>query len=186
MNFNAHGNYVGKHALLSPSEYHWINYDEEKLRRVFFTRMQAQRGTELHELAHQAIRLRVRFPDEPTTLNLYVNDAIGYRMTPEVMLVKSENCFGHADTLGFSNNKLRIHDLKTGTHEASFHQLEIYAALFCIEYGFKPFEIEVELRIYQNNEVRVYVPEPDVLYHIIDRIQTFDKLLNYLREEAAG
>lgn len=186
MNFNEHGSYAGKHALLSPSDYHWINYDEEKIRRVFFTRLQAQRGTELHALAHQAIRLRVKFPEEPTTLNLYVNDAIGYRMTPEVLLYFSENCFGHADCIGFSKNKLRIHDLKTGVHEASVHQLEVYAALFCLEYGFKPMDIDVELRIYQNDEVRVYNPEVDVLFHIIDRIRTFDKQLKYLREEATS
>lgn len=186
MNFNEHGNYAGRHALLSPSDYHWLNYDEEKLRRVFFTKMAAQRGTELHALAYQAIRLRVRFPEDSKTLNLYVNDAIGYRMTPEVMLVANENCFGTADTLGFANNKLRIHDLKTGTHQASMRQLEVYAALFCIEYLFRPFDIEIELRIYQNNEVKVYNPEPDVLFHIIDKIKTFDKQLKYLREEATS
>lgn len=185
MNFHEHGSYVGKHALLSPSDYHWLNYDEEKLRRVFFTRMQAQRGTELHALAHQAIRLRVKLPEEPKTLNMYVNDAIGYRMTPEVLLFFSDNCFGHADCVSFWNNKLRIHDLKTGVTPAAMQQLEIYAALFCLEYLFNPFEIKVELRIYQNDEVLVHSPEADTIFHIIDKIRTFDQQLKYLREEAA-
>jgi len=171
---------------LSPSDYHWLNYDEEKLRRVFFTRMQAQRGTELHLFAHQAINLRVKLPDEPRTLNMYVNDAIGFRMQTEQILVYTDNCFGHVDCIKFNNNTLRIHDLKTGVSEASFHQLEIYAALFCLEYRFKPPEIDVELRIYQNDEVRVYNPEADVLFHVIDKIVTLDKHLTYLREEATS
>lgn len=186
MRFNTHGNLSGKHATLSPSDYHWLNYTPDKLDRVFFARQQAQRGTELHAFAHEAIRLRVKLPDGPQTLNAYVNDAIGYRMTPEVLLYYSDHCFGTADCVGFSNNTLRVHDLKTGVNEASFNQLMIYVALFCLEYRFRPSEINIEMRIYQNDGVRVLVPELDDIFHVIDKIRTFDQRLRYLSEEAAS
>lgn len=184
MNFNKHSALAGLHALLSPSDYHWINYSEDKLDRIFFTRMAARRGTELHDLAHQLIRLGVKLPDDQKTLNSYVNDAIGFRMTPETALFYTENCFGTADSIAFRRNMLRIHDLKTGTTPASIHQLEVYMALFCLEYRFKPFDIDAELRIYQNDEIQVYKPDPDDIFHIMDRIVTFDKRINVLRMEA--
>ena len=183
MNFNAHSNLVGSHAFLSASKHHWINYDEEKLDRVFHAAMAAKRGTELHALAHQLIRLGVKLPATRKSLNLYVNDAIGFRMTPEQTLYYSENCYGTADAIGFRNNTLRVHDLKTGLVEASEHQLEVYVALFCLEYGFKPFEIGVELRIYQSDEVRLYDPDPDHIMHIMDKIITFDRRITELRME---
>lgn len=184
MLFNKHYDLVGHHAFLSASKYHWINYDEEKLDRVFTARMAAQRGTDLHDFALQAIRLGVKLPKSAKTLHLYVNDAIGYRMTPEQILYYSENAFGTADTVSFRRNKLRIHDLKTGLHPCSVHQLEVYAALFCLEYRYKPAEIEIELRIYQNDEVQIYEGDPDVITHIMDKIVTFDKRINELRLEA--
>lgn len=183
MNFNTHSTLAGSHAFLSPSSYHWINYDDDKLERVFFANQAARRGTALHELATQAIRLGVKLPDNEKTLNRYVNDAIGYRMTPEQPLFYSENCYGTTDTIGFRNNHVRIHDLKTGVTEASVHQLEVYLALFCLEYRFKPFELTYELRIYQNDEVRVYIPDADDIFHIMDKIVTFDKRLKALRME---
>lgn len=186
MNFTNHSRLLGKHAFLSASNYHWINYDEDKLDRVFFKTMAAQRGTELHALAHQLIRLGVRLPDTPMSLNQYVNDAIGFRMSSEQILYYSDNCYGTADTISFRNNKLRIHDFKSGTTPASIHQLEVYMALFCLEYRFKPIEIESELRIYQTDEVQVYDPDPDVIFHIIDKIITFDKRIDYLRAEATS
>jgi len=184
MLFNKHFDLEGRHAFLSPSKYHWINYDDEKLDRVFTARMASQRGTDLHNFALDAIRLGVKLPKSAKTLHLYVNDAIGYRMTPEQPLYYSENAFGTADTISFRRNKLRIHDLKTGLHQSSVHQLEVYAALFCLEYRFKPHDIEIELRIYQNDEVRVYEADPDVIVHIMDKIITFDKRVTELKLEA--
>lgn len=184
MLFNDHSRLTGKHAFLSASKYHWINYDEDKLSRVFTARMASQRGTDLHAFALDAIRLGVKLPKSAKTLHLYVNDAIGYRMTPEQILFYSDNAFGTCDTISFRKNKLRIHDLKTGLHPCSVHQLEVYAALFCLEYQFKPFDIEIELRIYQNDEVQIYEGDPDVITHIMDKIVTFDKRLNELRLEA--
>lgn len=184
MLFNKHYDLVGKHAFLSPSKYHWINYDEEKLDRVFTAQMASKRGTDLHNFALEAIRLGVKLPKSPKTLHLYVNDAIGYRMTPEQILYYSENAFGTPDAIAFRKNKLRIHDLKTGLHRCTVHQLEVYAALFCLEYRYKPFEIEIELRIYQNNEVQIFEADPDVITHIMDKIVSFDKRIVALRLEA--
>lgn len=184
MLFNKHFDLVGQHAFLSASKYHWINYDEEKIDRVYTASMAARRGTELHEFAHEAIRLGVRLPKNQRTLHLYVNDAIGFRMVPEQILYYSDNAFGTADTITFRRNKLRIHDLKTGITPCSEHQLEVYAALFCLEYRFKPHDIEIELRIYQSDEVKIYEGDPDVVAHIMDRITVFDKRIAALRMEA--
>lgn len=184
MHFNNHSNLVGKHAFLSASSYHWVNYDDDHLDARFTAAMAAQRGTELHTLAHDLIRLGVKLPKTRTTMNLYVNDAIGYRMIPEQPLFVSENCFGTADALSFRRNMLRVHDLKTGLSEAKITQLEVYAAMFCMEYRFSPFNIEIEMRIYQNDDMQVYEADNNVILHIMDKITTFDKRINELRMEA--
>lgn len=184
MNLNSHSPArLPSHAFLSPSKHAWVNYEEDKLDRVFFAHKAAQRGTELHAFANDAIRLGIKLPDVPSTLNQYVNDAIGYRMTPELILYYSDNCFGTADAIAFRNNTLRVSDLKTGVTEASMVQLEIYAALFCLEYKFKPFDIKMELRIYQNDGVALYVPGPEVIAVVMEKIIWFDKRINYLRME---
>lgn len=185
MNLKKHSPYLvaNKHAFLSPSSPHWVNYDDDKLDKVFFTQEAARRGTELHELAERLIKLRVPLPDTGQTLNLFVNDSIGHRMSPEQLLYYSDNCFGTADSCGFRNNRLRIFDLKNGVNEAPFMQLRVYAALFCLEYGMRPFDIEMELRIYQNDNVKVEDADPDEILHVMEKIKYFDKRLNELREE---
>lgn len=183
MNFNNHSSFEGMHAFLSASNYHWLNYDLDRLSERWRTVNAAQRGTELHNLARDLIRLGVKLPKTSKTLNLYVNDALGFRMTPEQVLFYSINCFGTADAISFKRNVLRIHDLKTGVTKASMHQLEIYAALFCLEYGHKPFDISMELRLYQNDEVEIYVPDGDTIAHVMDKIITFDKHIDKLRQE---
>lgn len=187
MNLNARSDLskvlVGTHAFLSPSTPSWVNYDEDKLDRVYFANQAVRRGTEEHEFAYRAIRLRIKLPDIPKTINLYVNDAIGFRMTPEVLLYYSDNCYGHADCAGFQNGTLRIHDLKTGINATSMTQLEIYAALFCLEYKMRPFDINIELRIYQGNSVKVHAPEPDRIFQIMQKIISFDKRIDYLKLE---
>ena len=117
-------------------------------------------------------------PKTKTTFNLYVNDAIAFKMQPEQILYYSENCFGTADAISFRNNMLRIHDLKTGEIPAHMEQLEIYAALFCLEYSVKPENINIELRIYQNNECLVHNPESDKISFIMDKVIWADKLIN--------
>jgi hypothetical protein len=183
MRFNQRPRLASTHAFLSPSSHAWVNYTEDKFDRVWFSNQEARRGTELHAFASEAIRLGVKLPDNGTTLSLYVNDAIGYRMTPEQVLYYSDNCYGHADAIAFRHSKLRVHDLKTGVTEASPVQLELYAAIFCLEYNFKPLELEIELRIYQNDEVRIYNPTADVIFHLMDRIVMFDRRINALRLE---
>jgi hypothetical protein len=181
MNFNKHSNLEGQHAFLSASKYHWINYDEEKLIVTFSKYQAAQRGTELHELACRCIQLGVKLPRTNKSLNLYVNDAIGFKMKTEQVLYYSDNCFGTADTISFRKNILRIHDLKTGATPASIKQLLIYAALFCLEYNIEPIEIEIELRLYQSNEVLVDIPEPEEIFNIMDKIIMFDKRIEQIK-----
>jgi hypothetical protein len=177
-----HSNLEGMHSFLSPSKPHWLKYDDDKMDRVFYTAEAARRGTRLHDLAKNAIELGVNLPKTPKTLNMYVNDAIGYRMTPEQPLFYSPNCFGTADALGFRNNKLRIHDLKTGVTQSSFTQLEVYTSLFCHEYQFSPFDIEMELRIYQNDDFRVHTPDPGEIFAIMEVIRHHDKRIELLKE----
>lgn len=183
MNFNKHFDLSGQHAFLGASKYHWINYDEAKLAETYSRYTAVQRGTVLHDFAAQAITLGQKLPKSKKTLNAYVNDAIGYKMTPEQVLYYSPNCFGTADTISFRNGLLRIHDLKTGVIPAHIEQLLVYAALFCLEYHTKPAEIEMELRIYQNDEVLVHNPEVDEVAPIMDKIITFDKVINSIRAE---
>jgi hypothetical protein len=150
---------------------------------MYIAAMAARRGTDLHAFAHEAIRLGIKLPKTQKTLSLYVNDAIGFRMTSEVVLYYSDNCFGTTDTISFRRGMLRIHDLKTGITQTSERQLEVYAALFCLEYSQKPHQIEIELRIYQNDEVRIYTADPDTILHIMDKIVSFDKRINAIRLE---
>lgn len=182
MLFNQHSGLAGKHAFLSPSSYHWLNYDDQKLEARFHTVMSARRGSDIHDLAHEAIRLGVKLSKVNQALSTYVNDAIGYKMTCEPVLFYSENCFGTPDTISFRRNKLRIHDLKTGITATSEKQLEIYAALFCLEYDINPFDIEMELRIYQRDEIRVFMPEPELIAEIMRKIVDFDQQLLTIKE----
>ena len=181
MNFNVHSRLEGQHAFLSASKYHWVNYDDEKLASSFTKYLATQRGTRLHEFACEAINLGIKLPKTKKTLNLYVNDAIGYKMTPEQTLYYSDNCFGTADAISFRQNILRIHDLKTGTTPTSVRQLEVYAALFCLEYNVKPLDIDIELRLYQSDEVNIYIPLPDDILYIMDKIIVFDKYIDKMK-----
>ena len=181
MLFNAHSNLTGRHAFLSPSNYHWMNYNDQKLQARYIAAMAAKRGTDLHNLAHEAIRLGVKLSRGNQALSTYVNDAIGYRMVCDQPLYYSENCFGSADTICFRRNKLRIHDLKTGISPTSEHQLEVYAALFCLEYSVNPFDIEIELRIYQRDEIRVFEPYPETILAIMDKIVEFDQQIEAMK-----
>ena len=140
-------------------------------------------GTRLHAWAKDTIDLGLKQPRTKKTLYAYVNDAIGYRMETEVVLFYSERFFGTADAISFRNNLLRIHDLKTGKHPANMEQLEIYAALFCLEYKVKPSDIKMELRIYQNDEVIVHIPESEDIVKIMQKIVSLDKLLEKIDEE---
>jgi len=149
MDFHQHLDLEGKHAFLGASKYHWINYDDDKLELAYARFLATQKGTLLHNFAADCIRLSQKLPNTKQTLNKYVNDAIGFKMRPEQPLYYSENCFGTTDAILFRDNKLRIHDLKTGGTPANMKQLEVYTALFCLEYHINPSDINIELRLYQ-------------------------------------
>ena len=183
MKFMNHPNLEGSHAVLGASKYHWINYDDTKLVDTYRKYQATLRGTVLHDFAAQCIKLGQKLPKTKKTLNMYVNDAIGFKMRPEQVLCYSENCFGTADAISFRNNFLRIHDLKTGVTPAHMEQLMIYAALFCLEYRYKPSEIDIELRIYQSDEIAVFEPTAADIVPIMDKIITFDKIIAKIKEE---
>jgi hypothetical protein len=189
MNLIKNSKLVGAHAFLSPSGYHWLNYDDDKLRHSFFQKKQAALGDKLHAFAQQAIELGVKLPDTGATLNMYINDAIGFRMSAEIPLFYSVDCFGTTDSIGIREEKgvmtLRISDLKTGLIAASMNQLLIYCGIFFFEYGslFEPDKVHVILRIYQNDEVIEHIPDvPEILW-VMDRIKTAAAQIAYLREE---
>ena len=183
MNFVRHLNLEGLHAPFSPSQPSWIRYDDDKAIEVYMNRKASEMGTRLHAWAKDTIDLGLKQPRTKKTIYAYVNDAIGYRMETEVVLFYSERFFGTADAISFRNNLLRIHDLKTGKHPANMEQLEIYAALFCLEYKVKPSDIKMELRIYQNDEIIVHIPESEDIVKIMQKIVSLDKLLEKIDEE---
>lgn len=183
MIFEKHSDLIGKHAFLGASQYHWLNDDSDKLINRYNSALAKERGTRLHDFAATAIQLGEKLPRSKKTLNMYVNDAIGFKMTPEQPLFYSYNCFGTADAICFRNNLLRIHDLKTGMTPAHMEQLMIYAALFCLEYKIKPTNIEFELRIYQFDEINTYIPDPLEISDIMNRIVDANKTLLKIQHE---
>lgn len=199
MIFQRHQQLEGRHARLSASKYHWVNDDDEKLIARITNELAKALGTRKHEWAAEAIRMKLRQGSSKTTLNMYINDAIKFRMKPEVVLAYSNNIFGTADAIDFRKQRngrmlLRIHDLKTGVSKASFMQLMIYAALFCLEYDVKPGEIDIELRIYQNDDIQwisTTAEEDDArldlddILHIMGKIKHNDEIIERLIEEAA-
>lgn len=203
MEFNKHYDLEGKHALLSASTWRWLNDDEESLARRLTSQYATQIGTILHEVAYKHIKYRIKLAkhDKKTVMlellsngipgfimdyldfdamfdNLmaYVNDGVGFKMTPEVVLKFSNNFFGTTDAINYNETKhfLRIHDYKSGTTKVHMEQLLIYAALFSLEYRLKPNQFDTELRIYQNNEVICHNPAPDEIAQVANTIITLE------------
>ena len=183
MNFVRHSNLNGLHAPFSPSQSTWLRYDDDRAMEVFLNKKAAEMGTRLHAWAKETIDLRIKQPKSKKTLYTYVNDAIGFKMSTEVVLFYSERFFGTADSISFRDNFLRIHDLKTGKIKADMEQLEIYAALFCLEYKVKPESIGMELRLYQNDEVIYHNPTPEDIHAIMDKIVHLDQVIQTLEED---
>lgn len=208
MNFNDHSKLAGKHAAFGASQSYWLNKDDDSIIESYINSYSKEIGTGLHDIARGFIQEKIKFrkiykpcvlmmlrlyyhiPRYAVKLNdisldnitAYINDAIGYHMTPEVLLYYSDLFFGTADAIDFRNNTLRIHDLKTGTTPVHKEQLYIYAALFCLEYSIKPGDINMELRIYQKNEVAIYNPTAEDILPIMDKITTMNKKLANVRE----
>lgn len=206
MNWNDHFRLEGKHAFLSASKYQWLNDDDEQFLARIKASYSTTIGTILHDIArtyikHQfkmnrndkkSVQLTLLEKGIPrSVLNMYdfdrmfdnlaayINDAYGFRMDPEVVLYYSDNCFGTADAISFSERDkiLRIHDYKSGTNPAHIDQLEVYAALFCHEYKKDPEKITTELAIYQNCEVLTDSPEPEEIRQIMDCMHDRSDLL---------
>lgn len=175
MRFNKHSGVDGKHAFLGASKYHWIRYDLEKMRRIWENKFKSEEGTRKHKLAAFCIQERVKLQENGSTLSQYVNDAIGFRMTPEQVLMFNDDCFGTADAISFRQGILRVHDLKTGVHPGSFDQLLVYCALFCNEYEINPYDIEMIMRIYQSETVLEELASPSDVVEIIETIKLFTK-----------
>ena len=185
MQFNKHHNLAGLHAPFAASKSHWLRYDDDKLVDTYMNLKAAEWGTRLHEWAAETIKLGIKQPRSNKTIYAYVNDAISFKMEPEVVLFYSDNFFGTADAISFRKNCLRIHDLKTGKNPVKMEQLEVYAALFCLEYRVKPSDIEMELRIYQNDEILYHNPTAEDILPIMDKIVHTDKLLEKIKLEEA-
>ena len=183
MKFADHSKLEGFHAPFSPSKSSWLRYDDEKLLEIYQNMRAAEMGTRLHKWAQDTIDLGIKQPRSKKTIYAYVNDAIGFKMDTEVILFYSKYFFGTADAISFRNGVLRIHDLKTGKKPVTMEQLEIYAALFCLEYRVKPSEIEIELRVYQNDEVVVHVPDAEDIVQVMDKIVHLNNLLEKIDYE---
>ena len=180
MFFNKHTNLEGLHAPFGASKSSWLRYSDEKIVEVYNNLQAAEMGTKLHEWAKQTIDLGIKQSRSKKTIYSYVNDAIGFNMSTEVILFYSERFFGTADAISFRNNFLRIHDLKTGKRPVHMEQLEIYAALFCLEYKVKPGDIRMELRIYQNDEILVHEPTAEDILPIMEKIIHLNKMLEQI------
>src|SRR3954454_19664897 len=175
LRFRKHSHLEGQHAFLSPSSYHWINYDEEKLAFRYKMIRASLEGVEQHRYAAVCIEDRIVQDDETTTVGMYINQCIQYRMSAEIVLFYSPNAFGTVDSIAYRHRRLRISDLKTGVSRTSEHQLEVYTALFCLEYEIDPFSMrDIELRIYQDGGVRMYIADPYFIKGIMDKIVKFD------------
>ena len=185
MIFTKHSNLEGLHAPFGASQSAWLRYDDEKILATYNNMKAKEMGTRLHAWAKETIDLGIKQPRSKKTIYAYVNDAIGYKMDTEVVLFYSPRFFGTADSICFRNGTLRIHDLKTGVTKVHMEQLMIYAALFCLEYKIKPSDIEIELRIYQSDEVLYHNPTSESISSIMDRIVYLDKMLERLDCEEA-
>lgn len=185
MIFTKHSNLEGLHAPFGASQSAWLRYDDEKILTAYRNMKAKEMGTRLHAWAKETIDLGIKQPRSKKTIYAYVNDAIGYKMDTEVVLFYSPRFFGTADAICFRNGTLRIHDLKTGVTKVHMEQLMIYAALFCLEYKIKPTDIEIELRIYQSDEILYHNPPAEDIRSIMDRIVYLDKMLEQLDCEEA-
>lgn len=180
------------HAFLSPSKFHWIRYDKEKLVKAFYNYLAVEKGTRLHAVAAELIDLKRMQPKNDDTFNMYVNDAIKFKMEPEKKLWFSENLFGTADALSFTPESrgrralLRIHDLKTGTTPAHMEQLMLYAGLYCLVKHLDPFDIDFELRLYQSNEIKIANPDSSEISDLIGVMLEADRVVSEIRAQENG
>lgn len=182
MDFVQHSELRDTHALMSASKPHWLRYDDEKVADMVDKAMTATKGTRLHALAKMLIDEGVPLPDTSQTLNMYVNDCIGFRMQTEVTVFYTYNAYGTADAIEFRDGILYIFDLKNGVNKANSEQLEVYAAYFCLEYKVKPHKIMYDLRIYQHDQVYRIETNGDRIREIMDRIIYVESIIATAKE----
>ena len=157
---------LGQHAILSASQSEWLFKDKATFGKWYKNKRASERGTRLHELAKNHIELGVPMEEGSTkTFDAFVNDAIIFGMTPEQPIkpfADSLLAFGTADAISFDEEtgKLMIFDLKTGDHPAKMRQLKVYAAFFCLENDIDPRDIDIQLRIYQTDNIIFSFPDP--------------------------
>ena len=159
MSWGRYSKLKGQHALLSPSNYHWINYDKEKLLKVLYNQKMKERGTKLHEFASEAINLK-RYQAGNDNVSQFVNDCIDMKMHSEEVVYATEYAFGTADAINEVNDVIYIFDLKTGEHKAKFTQLYLYAAFYCIMNDINPISKKYVFRIYQYEEYEQLEGDP--------------------------
>lgn len=187
--FRSHPRLEGTHAFLSASNSSWLRYTDEKLIERLDTAQAAARGTRLHAWAAEAILLGRRQPKDHDVLSEYINDALDFGMNPEQLLFYTIHAYGTADTIAFEpyidhpkfSGYLRIHDYKSGVGKTSEDQLYVYAAYFCHEYGYRPFEIDGELRIYQGDDVRMYDLDREYLGYVYSRLEAANAIVDKRR-----
>lgn len=198
------------HAVLSPSKGSWINYDKDKMFSYLCSYYATTIGTLIHELAADLIKSKIKVTknearkmiqlklltnDVPhfaidvgkyvNNFVAYVNDAISFDMDPEVKVEYSKYAFGTADALRFNDKKmqLRIHDYKSGITQPCLRQLEIYAAYFCLEKRIKPKDLQIELRIYWQEEIITGLPTAADIVPLMDKTIEMDKFIKSLKGE---
>lgn len=209
MIWNNHKELEGKHAFMGASNYHWTSYDDITFEARYYSQFSQVIGTAIHQLAHDCIVSRTKLNKHDIHLiemtlykafvpkdaydpglileNLipFVNDAIGFHMSSEILLYYNPFCFGTADAIGYYEKEkvLRIHDYKNGVNQANIKQLYIYAALFCLEYKVNPRSLNlIECRIYQNLEVLIDNPTGDLIQEYMDKIQNRTELIKIFLE----
>ena len=209
MIWNNHKELEGKHAWMGASNYHWTSYDDVTFEARYYSQFSTAIGTAIHELAHDCIVSKTklnkhdvhlidmtlykayipRYAYDPCAIldNLipFVNDAIGFHMSSEIILYYNAYCFGTCDAIGYYERDkiLRIHDYKNGINQASMKQLYIYAALFCLEYNVNPRSLNlIECRIYQNLDIEIDRPTGDVIQEYIDKIKNRTEMIKMFLE----
>ncbi|MFT8426430.1 hypothetical protein [Liquorilactobacillus hordei] len=179
MEWHNHSDLINRHAFLGASQHAWLNYDTNKLKQSYFNNLKKQEGTELHALASDCIKHRIKVAHFKKAFYLFVNDAIGFNMRSEQLLYYSPFIFGTADAILYDNGVLRIHDLKTGAIPVNkFSQLDIYSALFCLEYNVDPYKTTFVERLYQFNAFNEFLPSQDDISGIMHKIKEFNKVLS--------
>jgi len=183
MQFNEHWDLIGKHATLGASSYNWLGYSKDKMHATYLNNKAKEKGTELHAIASSLIKNNIKVAKLKNAFNQFVNDAIGFKLHSEQVLVYSFNAFGTADAISFKDGELRIHDLKTGISKPSFKQLIIYAALFCLEYDISPMKINMITRLYQGNGFTEYIPTGEEVQEAMDQMVEMNQVIEEASKE---